>query len=101
MGGKVPPALAMMFSLAEGRSRMVADPEGRGFIIVKVTKIVPGDVTLQPSLVAQLQNEFRQPLQSEYAEQFTRAIGKDIGVKRNEEAITAARKRIVGGGAGN
>ncbi len=30
MGGKVPPALAMMFSLAEGRSRMVADPEGRG-----------------------------------------------------------------------
>lgn len=101
MGGKVPPALAMMFSLAEGRSRMVADPEGRGFIIVKVTKIIPGDVTLQPGLVSQLQNEFRQPLQSEYAEQFTRAIGKHVGVKRNDEAIEAARKRIVGGGAGS
>ncbi len=101
MGGKVPPALAMMFSLAEGRSRMVADPEGRGFIIVKVTKIIPGDVTLQPGMVAQLQTEFRQPLQSEYAEQFTRAIGKDVGVKRNDKSIEEARKRIVGGGAGN
>ncbi len=101
MGGNVPPALAMMFSLAEGRSRMVADPQGRGFVIVKVTKIIPGDVTLQPGLVAQLQREFAQPLQSEYAEQFTKAIAADVGVKRDDEAIEAARKRIVGGGAGN
>ncbi len=101
MGGNVPPALAMMFSLAEDRSRMVADPQGRGFIIVKVTKIIPGDVTLQPGLVAQLQREFAEPLQSEYAEQFTKAIAADVGVKRDAEAIEAARKRIVGGGAGN
>lgn len=101
MGGNVPPALAMMFSLAEGRSRMVADPQGRGFVIVKVTKIVPGDVTLQPGLVAQLQREFSQPLQSEYAEQFTKAMAVEVGVKRDDEAIEAARKRIVGGNAGN
>lgn len=101
MGGNVPPALAMMFSLAQGRSRMVADPQGRGFIIVKVTRIIPGDVTLQPGLVAQLQSEFAQPLQSEYAEQFARAMAADVGVKRDDEAIEAARKRIVGGGAAN
>lgn len=100
MGGNVPPALSMMFSLAEGRSRMVADPQGRGYIIVKVTKITPGDVTLQPALVSQLQTEFRQALQGEYAEQMLRAIGRDVGVERNNEAIEAARKRIIGG-AGN
>ena len=60
-----------------------------------------GDVTLQPGLVAQLQREFSQPLQSEYAEQFTKAMAVEVGVKRDDEAIEAARKRIVGGNAGN
>lgn len=98
MGGKVPPPLAMMFSLAEGRSRMVADPAGNGFAIVKVTRIVPGDATLQPGLIAQLRRELEQPFANELAEQFVRAIGKDVGIERNEKAIRAARQRILGGG---
>lgn len=97
MGGKVPPALAMMFSLSEGRSRMVVNPEGRGFVIVKVNKIIPGDATLQPGLVGQLQRELQQPIGSELAEQFVRAVSKDVGVRRNEEAIRAARQRLLGG----
>ena len=36
---------------------------------------------------------------SEYAEQFTRSIEQDVGVKRNQEAIDAARRRIIGGGS--
>ena len=99
MGNEVPPALKMMFSLAEGRSRMVADPGGRGFVLVKVTKIVPGDVTLQPGLVSQLQREFQQPFATEYAEQYTRAIEAEVGVKRNQEAIDDAKRRIIGGGS--
>ena len=99
MRNDVPPALRMMFSLAEGRSRMVADPGGRGFVLVKVTKIIPGDVTLQPNLVSQLQREFQQPFASEYAEQYTRAIEADVGVKRNQEAIDGAKRRIIGGGS--
>jgi peptidyl-prolyl cis-trans isomerase D len=100
MGGNVPPALAMMFSLAEGRSRMVSDPQGRGFIIVKVKKITPGDVTLQPNLISQLQTDFREALVGEYAEQFAKAMGKDVALERNDNAIAAARGRIIGG-AGN
>ncbi|QIK95741.1 hypothetical protein G7076_04005 [Sphingomonas sp. HDW15A] len=99
MGAEVPPALKMMFSLAEGRSRMVADPGGRGFVLVKVTKVVPGDVTLQPNLVSQIQREFQQPLATEYAEQYTKAIEADVGVKRNQEAIDEAKRRIIGGGS--
>lgn len=98
MGQQIPAALRMMFSLAEGRSRMVARPEAGGFVLVKVTKIVPGDVTLQPGLVSQLQREFLAPMASEYVEQFTRSIQNAVGVKRNEDAIAAARQRIIGGG---
>ena len=98
LGGNVPPALGMMFSLSEGRSRMVADPNGKGFVIVKVTKIVPGNASLQPNLISQTQSEFQEAAASEYAEQMSKAIEAAVGIKRNEEAIAAARQRIIGGG---
>ena len=97
-GGNVPPARGMMFSLAQGRSRMVADPQGLGFIVVKVTKIVPGNATLQPTLISRTQSEFQQTSGTEYAEQMTRAIQAEVGVKRDEAAIAAAKRRITGGG---
>ena len=96
--GKVPPALAMMFSLAQGRGRMIADPGGRGFVIVKVTKIVPGNASLQPGLISRTQTEFQQAVPNEYAEQMGRAIEADVGVKRNDSAIADAKRRITGGG---
>ena len=98
LGGNVPPALGMMFSLSQGRSRMVADPSGKGFVIVKVTRIVPGNASLQPSLISRTQSEFQQAAGSEYAEQMARAIAADVGVKRDEAAIAAAKQRITGGG---
>ncbi len=97
--GNVPPAMGMMFSLAQGRSRMIADPQGRGFIIVKVTKIVPGNASLQPGLISRMQSEFQQAASNEYAEEMTNAIEADVGVKRNESAIEATKKRITGGGS--
>jgi len=99
MQGEVPPALNLMFALAQGGSRMIADPEGRGFVIVKVLKIIPGNAVLQPALVARTQAEFQEAVSGEYAEQMSRAIAADLGVKRNDEAIAAARKRIIGGGS--
>ena len=98
-GGNVPPALGMMFSLAQGRSRMVADPQGLGFIVVKVTKIVPGNANLQPALISRTQTEFQQTAGTEYAEQMARAIKADVSVKRDEAAIAAAKQRITGGGS--
>ena len=41
--GTVPAAMKMLFTLSEGKSRMFPDPEGRGFVIVKVDKIEPGE----------------------------------------------------------
>ena len=98
MGDKVPPALSLMFSLAKGKSRMIADPQGRGFVIVKLLDIIAGNPTLQPSLVTKVQTEFQDAMSAEYAEQFNRALQLDRGVKRNDKVIAASRKRMIGGG---
>ncbi|WP_037501875.1 peptidylprolyl isomerase [Sphingomonas jaspsi] len=89
-------ALRMLFALSQGKSRMVADPQGRGFFIVKTNKIVPGDSSNQPNLVAQTAAEFQQTAGEELARQFVTAMAADQKVKRNEEAIKAAKQRITG-----
>jgi hypothetical protein len=43
-----------------------------------------------------VQNDFQSALSEEYARQFLTAMRTSLGVKRNEEAIAAARKRILG-----
>jgi peptidyl-prolyl cis-trans isomerase D len=91
--------LKMLFTLTEGKSRLVADPQGRGYSVVKVNKIVPGSAITQPGLIGNLQSELQDPSAQEYARQFVEAVRRAVGVKRNESAIAAAKRRITGGGA--
>ena len=88
--------LRMLFSLAQGKSRLVADPRGRGFFIVKTNRITPGNATNNPMLIAQTQSEFQRAVGSELAQQMAAAMKVDQGVERNEEAIAAAKRRISG-----
>ncbi|HEX6219143.1 MAG TPA: peptidyl-prolyl cis-trans isomerase, partial [Sphingomicrobium sp.] len=100
--GQVPPEAAaplrMLFSLTQGKSRMVADPQGRGFFIVKANKITPRDASTNPTLIARTQSEFQSTVSDELALQMLVAMKADQGVTRNEKAIAAARQRITGTG---
>lgn len=97
--GTIPPALQMLFTLAQGKSRMVADPQRRAYFVVKVNKIVPGNALLQPGLIGQMQNELQQALSQDYESQFTNAIREEMKIKRNEAAIAAERKQITATGS--
>jgi len=88
----------VLFSSAQGTTKVGADPQGRGFFIVKVDKITPGNALGQPGLINEVQNEFAQPLAQEYAQQFLAAIKTQVKVRRNETAIAAAKKRITASG---
>jgi peptidyl-prolyl cis-trans isomerase D len=97
--GQVPEGIKMLFTLTQGKSRLVADPQGRGYFVVKVTKIVPGNALFQPALISQMQTELRDPLSQEYAQEFVSAIGQQMKVRRNEAAINALRARLASGGS--
>ncbi len=98
LGDKVPAPLRALFSNAEGKTKVGADPNGRGYFVVKVTKVTPGNALNQPSLIGEVQKEFGDPLAQEYAQQFLAAVKQRVGVKRNASAIEATRKRITGNG---
>jgi peptidyl-prolyl cis-trans isomerase D len=97
--GVVPPPLRMLFSLTSGKSGMAADPQGRGFFIVKVGKIVPGNALLQPALISRMQNELQQAAAQDYASQFLSAIREQMKIRRNESAIAANKQRLITGGS--
>jgi peptidyl-prolyl cis-trans isomerase D len=98
LGDKVPPPLRAIFSTAAGKTQVGADPQGRGFFVVKVDKIIPGNALTQPSLITEVQNEFRDPLAQEYAQELVAAFRASVGVRRNEAVIAATRKRITNPG---
>ncbi len=96
MGANVPAPVRMLFSLGAGRSRVVADPQQRGYSIVKVNKIVPGNAFNQPALIGRVQNDFQDAVADEYARQFQAAVRASVGARRNAKVIAATKARVTG-----
>jgi len=94
----VMPALRALFSLTAGKAKMVPDAQGRGFFVIKVNTITPGNALLQAGLIAQMRNELQQAVADDYARQFVAAIREDVKVRRNEKAIQALKRRLTSGG---
>ncbi|MEO6247190.1 MAG: peptidylprolyl isomerase [Sphingomicrobium sp.] len=93
------PPLKMLFSLAEGKSRMVAMPAANAFAVVRAVKVVPGNAMTQPALIGRVQSEFQKGASEEYAQQFLAAVKAEVGVRRNASAIAASKQRLTGGPA--
>jgi peptidyl-prolyl cis-trans isomerase D len=94
----VVPALRILFSLPAGKAKMVPDSKGRGFFVVKVSRILPANSVAALQLAGRTQAELRQPTANEYAEQFVAAMREDLKVRRNEKAIQAMKKRYATSG---
>ena len=96
--GQVPGPLRLLFSLGQGKSRMLPDPGGRGFYVVKTNTIIPGNALLQPGLINQMRTELSQTVSEEYAQQFQAAIRAEMKARRNESAIAAEKARLASSG---
>ena len=96
-GGRVPPALALLFSMAQGTVKRLAAPDNNGWFVVALDKIQAGKVDPKNPILAQARTELGQIAGREYAEQLQGAIRKDVGVSRNAAAIKAVATQLTGG----
>lgn len=95
-GQQVPPPLLALFSLPQGRARVIPAPNNAGWFVVFHAERTPGDAGQQPQLIATTRTEFSNSATEEFAQQFARAIQGRAQVERNQEAITAMRNRLAG-----
>lgn len=93
-GQEVPPPLRIFFTLAPGKAQRAAGPSG--IYLVKVDRIVPGNAATNPTLIAQELTSLQRSASEELALQWLTAAQKELKVSRNEDAIKAARQRILG-----
>ncbi|MEN3971278.1 peptidylprolyl isomerase [Sphingomicrobium sp. XHP0235] len=99
-GNDIPPPLQMLFRLSKGNARLVGDPEDRGVYVVHLLSTERGNALSNPQLIQQTSESFLRPVAGELQQQFLNAVGREVGVNRNQRQIDATRNRIVGGGAG-
>jgi peptidyl-prolyl cis-trans isomerase D len=95
-GGRVPPPLALLFSMAEGTSKRLEAPNRTGWFLVDLDDIATGTIAADNPLLAQARQELGQALGREYADQLRAAIQDEVGVERNQTAIDAVRRQLSG-----
>ena len=96
--GKVIPPVALLFSMAQKTTKRLEAPRNGGWFVVRLDEIAPGKLAATDPLVGQLATQLGQLSGREYAEQFRKALRKEVGVERNPAALRAVRERLVGGG---
>ncbi|MFK3888342.1 peptidyl-prolyl cis-trans isomerase [Sphingomonas sp. NPDC079357] len=97
--GQVNPVLAMMFGMKQGSARAIQAPDGRGWLVLRVEQIVPGDASKQPAAIQATRADLGRSIGGEYAQQFANAVAAAQGAKRYPDAIATLKKDLLGGDA--
>jgi peptidyl-prolyl cis-trans isomerase D len=94
--GQVPPPLTLMFSMAEGTAKTLKAPQNQGWFVVSLTNIDPGDASKQTDLLRATSTQFKNVFGNEYTDQFINAMKADVGIKKNDKALSALRSQLMG-----
>jgi peptidyl-prolyl cis-trans isomerase D len=99
-GQQAQQALITLFTLPRGKARLVDAGEARGWFVVYLDKVTPGDIGKEPSLGQQVRSQFQQLVSDEYQQQFTSEIRAGMKVKRNDQALAKLRGDLLAGTTG-
>lgn len=93
---QVPPPVQLMFSMAQGKAKLLAMPDNQGWYVVKLNTTTPGDARTMPGLMERTQQEMAGSLGEEYVAQLASGIRKEVGVERDDAAIGSLKRRLTG-----
>lgn len=93
---KVPPALALLFGIPAHHAKVLEAEDKKGWYVVWLDKIEPGNIATAPGLIQATQSELARTVGDEYVQQFAAAIRADVGIKRNTSAIAALKRSLTG-----
>ncbi len=100
-GDQRPPAeVAIMFSMAQGSVKTLPIGQDRGYFVVQLNAIKSGDAKDQPELLAQVRDQLGTVVGQEYGQQFERAVEKEMGVKRNANAVPGVERALTATNSG-
>ncbi|ANY20705.1 Peptidyl-prolyl cis-trans isomerase D [Tsuneonella dongtanensis] len=95
-GQRVPPPLALLFSMAKDSVKRLEAPRDAGWFVVALDEIEPGKIAADDPLLAQASRAFSEMLGREYGDAMRAAIRKEAEIERNADAIAAVRRQLTG-----
>lgn len=96
-GGRIPPQVALMFQMSEGKAKHQQAPNRGGYYIVYLERIERKDATGNTALIGAARDQLSSLAGREYAAQLVAAMRKDKEVTRNQAAIDRVKADLAGG----
>jgi len=93
-GAQIPGPVRALFALQPGKAKLIPGDQGNVLFVTVLDKVIPGDLKASPGLVGATQQELSNASKVELDDQFVRAIGQDIEVKRYPDALAAAKRQF-------
>ncbi|MEP3051697.1 MAG: SurA N-terminal domain-containing protein [Erythrobacter sp.] len=93
---RVAAPLALLFSIAQGTTKRLEAPNNLGWYIIDLDEISIDEIADDDPLFIATKTQLGPAISSEYASQLTSAMRADLGIERNEDAIDAVRRQLLG-----
>jgi len=97
MGQNVPRPLLALFSTARGKVTLMQGPRQRGWYVVTVSEVIPGQVPENDERLKGLNADLEQAQSGEYGEQMRSAFRGEVGSTRNPENVKKLQSQLSGG----
>lgn len=94
--GAVAAPLRLLFAMAPGTAKRVSAPDKRGYGVVVLTKVMPGDPKQAAEAVARSGQQLAEVLGSEYEQQFARAARLSVGTSQDDAALGRLQGSLTG-----
>ncbi len=93
----VPAPLALLFSMAEGTTKLLEAPQNAGYYLIHLDRIERGDATGNAGVIGGTRGDIAKVIGREYVAQFGKAVEQAVGTSRNASALAALKAELLGG----
>ena len=93
---RVPPPLALMFSMKEGTAKVLEGPADQVWYVVYLEKIDQGDLSKRPDVLAAAERDIQAAYGGELQQQFISAMRNAVTVERKETIIKSVIEDLTG-----
>ncbi len=94
--GRIPPVLALFFSMAEGTAKKLEAPRDAAWFVTQLDDVSVPEIEGDDPLIAQTARELSTAMGQEYAQEFVRATQVELGMEKNQSAIDAVTRQLTG-----
>ncbi|MEQ8309700.1 MAG: SurA N-terminal domain-containing protein [Sphingopyxis sp.] len=96
-GERVPPELALLFSMAEGSVKTLEIPGNRGWMVIALSEVQrPDPKAIEPERVAAIARPLAPAFGNELVEQMAAEAKRRAGVTINKELVDQLRRELTG-----